>query len=118
MQYPHGRWEENNGAHGVPESSKLLSCYAPTFAASRAEKDNFVNYLQEALDEIPPNETYVILGDFNACVGSREPAEEDYWGKSRGPHGFGKMNDAGKELLAKLPLSERSDSLQHVVSEE
>ena len=93
---------------GSRKTSRLhiLSCYAPTFAASRAEKDNFFNYLQEALDEIPPNETYVILGDFNARVGSRDLAEEDYWGKSRGPHGFGKMNDAGKELLSFLSLNE------------
>ena len=84
----------------------ILSCYAPIFAASRAEKDNFFNYLQEAVDEIPPNETYVILGDFNTHVGSRDPAKEDYWGKSSGPHGFGKMNDAGKERLSFLSLNE------------
>ena len=72
----------------------IPSCYAPTFAASSADKDNFFSHLQEAMDEIPPNKTYVILGDLNARVGSRDPAEEGYWGKSRGPHRFGKMNDA------------------------
>ena len=32
--------------------------------------------------------------------------EEDHWEKSRGPHGFGKMNDAGKELLSFLSSNE------------
>lgn len=44
---------------------------------------------------------YVILGDFNACVGSRQ-GEEDPWGHVRGPHGYGDYNDAGRELLAFL----------------
>ena len=32
--------------------------------------------------------------------------EEDHWEKSRGPRGFGEMNDAGKELLSFLSLNE------------
>lgn len=43
---------------------------APTFAASRTEKGSFFDDLQQALEEIPPNEPCVMLGDFNACVGS------------------------------------------------
>ncbi len=31
----------------------VLSCYAPTFAASREEKENFYSSLQEALTVIP-----------------------------------------------------------------
>ena len=49
----------------------VLSCYAPTFAASREEKDNFSSSLQEALNSIPSQECYVLLGDLNARVGSR-----------------------------------------------
>lgn len=36
------------------------------------------DHLQEALDKIPPSEPYVMLGDFNACVGSRSPREDDH----------------------------------------
>ena len=57
----------------------IFSCYAPTFATTRAEKDNFLDHVQQALDEIPSNKTYVILGHFNARVGSRDPMEEDHW---------------------------------------
>ena len=84
----------------------ILSCYAPTYASSRVEKDNFFDHLQEALDEIPPKEPYVILGDFNARVGARNHVEEDQWQGSRGPHGLGEANDAGKELLSFLSLNE------------
>ena len=87
----------------------ILSCYAPTFAASRTAKDNFFDDLQQAMGEIPPNEPYVMLGDFNARVGSSRPnvvEEEDQWENIRGPHGFGEVNDAGKELLHILSLNE------------
>ena len=83
----------------------LLSCYAPTFAASRVEKDYFLNDLQQALDTIPPSESYVILGDFNARVGSRS-SEDDWCVNVRGPHGLAEANDAGKELLSFLGLNE------------
>ena len=56
---------------------------------------------------IPSNEMFIVLGDFNARVGSREKAkEDDVWSEVRGPHGFGKCNDSGKELLAFLARNE------------
>ena len=50
----------------------FLSCYAPTFGASQEEKEQFYADLQQAIFAIPPQECYVVLGDFNARVGSRE----------------------------------------------
>ena len=41
----------------------------------------------------------IVLGDFNARVGSRQVVG-DQWSKVRGLHGCGVTNDAGKELLA------------------
>ena len=75
----------------------ILSCYAPTFAASRVEKDQFLNDLQQALDSIPSRESYVMLGDFNARVGSRTSGD-DWSVNVRGPHGLEETNNAGKEL--------------------
>ena len=46
----------------------------------------------------------MLLGDFNACVGSR--VEEDEWWYVRGPHGYGETNEAGKELRAFLSSNE------------
>ena len=45
--------------------------YAPTYAASREEKNRFFESLQDALSSIPSGECFVMLGDFNAHVGSR-----------------------------------------------
>ena len=52
--------------------------------------------MQQALVEIPSDEMFIMLGDFNARVGSREEEEEDdVWGEVHGPHGFGLCNDSG-----------------------
>ena len=45
----------------------------------------------------------MLLGDFNARVGSR--VEEDEWWYVKGPHGYGET-EAGKELLAFLSSNE------------
>ena len=50
----------------------IISCYAPTRAATRAQKDDFFQDLEQALITIPTTEPYIILGDLNAHVGSRD----------------------------------------------
>lgn len=45
-----------------------------------------------------------LLGDFNACVGSRE-GNDDPWWYERGPYGHGILNDAGRELLSFLSIN-------------
>ena len=37
----------------------MLSCYAPTYAASRKEKGKLFDTLQQALDVIPAEECYI-----------------------------------------------------------
>ena len=91
----------------------ILSCYAPTFCPSRDDKDQFFNNLQEALDTEPSSDPYVMLGDFNANMGSRS-SSDDLWADVRGPHGLMESNDAGKELLNFLALNEET-SMQHLV---
>ena len=46
---------------------------------------------------IPSGENFVILGDFNTRVGPREDRHE--WWYVRGPHGYSKLNEVGRELL-------------------
>ena len=79
----------------------VLSCYVPTRAASRVTKDEFFQDLERALSSIPSVAPYILLGDFNARVGSRTGAH-DLWDGVRGPDGYGETNDAGRELLAFL----------------
>ena len=80
----------------------VVSCYAPTRAASREDKEAFLQVLDDFLSSVPSKESFVILGDFNACVGSRDGDEGDVWTDVRGPHGLRAVNDAGRELLSFL----------------
>ena len=86
-------------------SLHVLSCYAPTFLASREEEKKFFNNLQNALSSIPPGESFVLMGDFNARVGSRSGYNDEWW-YERGPRGYGDINGAGKELLSFLSVNE------------
>ena len=91
----------------------MLSCYAPTYASSREEKEAFFDSLQQAISAVPPGEGCVMLGDFNARVGSR--LDEDEWWHVRGPNGYGETNEVGKELLGfrRRPTISRPSSNQN-----
>ena len=78
----------------------VVSCYAPTRAASREAKDTFFQEIENILSAVLQGEKYVLMGDFN---GSRE-CVGDLWDGVRGPHGYGVVNDAGKELLSFLSI--------------
>ncbi|XP_065176365.1 uncharacterized protein LOC135806138 [Sycon ciliatum] len=82
----------------------VISCYAPTFARPRHEKEKFYGELRDCLLSIPERDLYVVLGDFNARVGSCPGHEEDAWRQVRGPYGVGTMNEAGEELLSFLSM--------------
>ena len=73
--------------------------YAPTYEATRETKDKFFDTVQQALDGVPSAEAFVLLGDFNAHVGSRVSSESEWW-YVRGPHGYGSLNEPGQELLS------------------
>ena len=55
---------------GKEKSNKLhvMSCY---IMPPQEQTDQFYDDLQQALTAIPSDEMYVLLGDFNARVGSR-----------------------------------------------
>ncbi len=82
----------------------VASCYAPTFAARREEKDRFYDDLRQYVLSIDDKDQFVILGDFNARVGTSRGEQSDFWKPVRGPHGYGALNDAGEELLTFLSL--------------
>ena len=56
----------------------LVSCYAPTRTASRENKAAFFQELERIISSVPSGERYVILGDFNTCVGSRESIDGEW----------------------------------------
>ena len=65
-------------------------------------KNVFLHKLEQALAAIPTNELYIIVGDFNAIVGSHNDTS-DPCSRVRGPYDYGSSNDAGKELLIFSP---------------
>ena len=71
----------------------------------RRKKSLTLHDLQKALDDIPKNEPYIIPGDFNGRVGSRELSDSE-WDSEQGPRGLGDVIEAGRELLTFLSINE------------
>ena len=55
----------------------VVTCYAPTRAASREDRDTFFQELNNIISGVPAGETYIILGDFKARVGSRKSDDNE-----------------------------------------
>ena len=77
------------------EYALVISAYAPTLVAEEDAKDEFYAALGEVLHRANSRDKIILLGDFNARVGSRR----DLWGHVIGSHGLGKMNANGLRLL-------------------
>lgn len=77
------------------KSATLISAYAPTMTNPDDIKDKFYEELDALISAIPRSEKLIVLGDFNARVGT------DYqtWEGIIGRHGTGKCNSNGLLLL-------------------
>ncbi|XP_047480569.1 craniofacial development protein 2-like [Penaeus chinensis] len=73
----------------------LISVYAPTLMASSDTKDEFYENLCATLLKVPPKDQVILLGDFNACVGS----DYEAWPSCLGKLNVGKVNENGQRLL-------------------
>ena len=76
----------------------VVSAYAPIAKAPLGVKAKFFDDLQDTLYHVPAGDVLVVLGDFNARVGTRE-GDNDVWREVRGKHGVGSCNKAGEGLL-------------------
>ncbi|XP_077091366.1 uncharacterized protein LOC143742394 [Siphateles boraxobius] len=74
----------------------LLSAYAPTLDAEESIKDVFYESLDAALLKVPHTDKLVLMGDFNARVGSNNML----WSGVIGKHGLGNINRNGLRLLS------------------
>ena len=74
----------------------LISAYAPTLESSDEQKDAFYESLHSVLVAIPKEDKIILLGDFNARVGT----QAHLWPRVLGRHGMGKMNSNGLRLLS------------------
>lgn len=73
----------------------VICVYAPTLNADEDVKERFYQQLREVAGRVPRRDKLVILGDFNARVGTDHVA----WENVLGVHGLGKCNDNGLKLL-------------------
>ena len=78
----------------------VISVYAPTnptdsTSESARPSEVFYEQLQSTLLSVPSSDLLVIMGDFNARVGS----DCSIWRSVLGPHGIGECNENGKRLL-------------------
>ena len=73
----------------------LISAYAPTMTNPDSVKLAFYEDLETAITRIPRTEKLLILGDFNARVGT----DHITWEGTIGKHGVGKCNSNGLLLL-------------------
>ena len=73
----------------------IISAYAPTMTNSDDVKDKFYEDLDNLLKSVPSQDKLLLLGDFNARVGS------DYktWEGVLGKNGVGNSNSNGLQLL-------------------
>ncbi len=74
----------------------LISAYAPTLDAEHNIKDDFYRALDAILQKTPATDRLILMGDFNARVGT----EHLVWSKVIGQHGVGKINHNGVRLLS------------------
>ena len=71
----------------------VIQVYAPTSNAEEAEVEWFYEDLQDLLELTPKKDVLVIIGDWNAKVGSQETPGVT------GKFGLGMRNEAGKRLI-------------------
>lgn len=74
----------------------VIQCYAPTEPDDDATKDNFYSQLEAVLHSIPGGDIKILLGDFNAKVGSDNKNLQTVMGSQ----GLGQIrNDNGERLV-------------------
>ena len=99
----------------------VISVYAPTAKATPGVKRQFMTDLQDTVSAVSSKDVLLILGDFNARVGSRVSGagghssrvdgianEEFVWGNVLGPYGLGNCTQAGEDMLTFCAANELS----------
>ena len=78
---------------GKPFNITVIQVYAPINNAEEAEVEQFYEDLQDFLELTPKKDILLIIGDWNAKVGSQETPGV------KGKFGPGMQNEAGKRLI-------------------
>ena len=78
---------------GKPFNIMVIQVYAPITDAKEAEADQFYEDLKDFLELTPKRDVLVIIGNWNAKVGSQETPDVT------GKFGLGIWNEAGQRLI-------------------
>ena len=73
----------------------IVKCYAPTNDKTDETKEEFYNQLHDIMSNLGDKNVNVIMGDFNAKIGSDNQGYENVMGV----HGLGVMNDNGERFV-------------------
>ena len=76
-------------------SVNMVQCYAPTNDNTDETKEEFYNQLHDIMSNLGDKNMNVIMGDFNAKIGSDNQGYENVMGV----HGLGVMNDNGERFV-------------------
>ena len=71
----------------------VIQVYAPTSNAEEAEVEWFYEDLQDLLELTPKKDVLLIIGDWNAKIGSQETS------RVTGEFGLGVQNEGGQRLI-------------------
>ena len=103
--------------HGPVVNTVVIAAYAPHSGLGRLETQQFRDQLHAAISDVAPRHFLVVLGDFNARVGSAcSSSAADSYGGALGRHGVGERNTEGRKLLdlcAATKLSVANTFFQH-----
>ena len=77
-----------------PMNITVIQAYAPTSDADENMTQTFYDQLQDILDNTPQKDVTIVMGDFNAKVGSNNGVNG-----VMGPYGLGEQNEAGQKLI-------------------
>ena len=75
----------------------IVSAFTPTMTNPDEVKDKFYNDLDDVISATPRIDKLILLGDFNARIGT----DHQTWEGVIGPEGVGKCNNNGLLLLRK-----------------
>jgi len=72
-----------------------IEVHRPTTPATDEEMERFYQDLSQAVKQVPKGDMLLVMGDFNAKVGSREPSAMS---STVGLYGLAETNEAGEQL--------------------
>lgn len=95
-----------SAGHRLPGGSRektntfmaIVCAYTPTAKAPNRLKQSCFDDRHDVLDRVPQADVLILLDDFNAQVGKRDPTK-DLWQGILGAHGLDEHNQAGEEFL-------------------